>query len=94
MLKQMLETEWRWRFVENYCWGFGQEQGDWNFVGHQAVPLGGGLGLGWWAELCSLDQEELVEAREGRGVVKELKRARLIGKMVGFGKVGLVLVLV
>jgi len=49
--------------------------------------------LGWWAEqLCSVDLEELVEAREGRGVVKELKRARLIGKMVGFGKVGLGLV--
>jgi len=39
--------------------------------------------LGW---------EELAEAKEGRGVQKELKRARLIGKMVGFGKVGLGLV--
>ena len=39
-----------------------------------------------------MDLVELVEAGEGRGVEKELKRARLIGKMVWFGKVGLGLV--
>ena len=49
--------------------------------------------LGWWVEqLYSVDLAELVEAMEGRGVEIELKRARLIGKVVGFGKVGLGLV--
>ena len=53
------------------------------------------MGLGWRAEqMYFLGWEELAEAKEGRGVQKELKRARLIGKMAGFGKVGLVVVLV
>ena len=91
MLRPTLETEWerRWRLVANYCCG--QEQRGWNFVGHQAVLLGAvGLGLGWWAErLYSLDLAELVEAREGRGVEIELKRARLTGKIFGVGNIGL-----
>ena len=45
--------------------------------------------MGWRAEqMYFLGWEELAEAKEGRGVQKELKRARLIGKMVGFEKVG------
>ena len=81
MLRPMLESEWR--FGANYCWGFEQQyqEGDWHFVGHQIVLLGGG---GWWIEMYSLDWAELGEAVEGRGVEK----TRLIGKMVGFGKVG------
>ena len=44
------------------------------------------MGLRWWVEqLHSVDLAELVEAREVRGVEKELKRARV-------GKVGLGLV--
>ena len=68
----MLKSEWR--FGANYCWGFEQQYQE----GRQIVLLGGGK---WWIEM---DWAELGEAVEGRGVEK----TRLIGKMVGFGKVG------
>ena len=75
MLRPMLKSEWR--FGANYCWGFEQQYQE----GDQIVLMGGGK---WWIEMYSLDWAELGEAVEGRGVEK----TRLIGKMVGFEKVG------